>query len=134
MTEWMSDAEWLEHEGASHVMLPAECSVEEGRDRELSSLPYREYLKTDHWQFLRRRLLDRAGRTCRCCYAENVLLDVHHLSYGRLGREPESDLVVICRPCHKMVHEALDIFGKKAMNNGPVAFLRYIRGLRRDGW
>lgn len=74
------------------------------RDPVLSRMPYREYLATPHWLVMRSVALVRAGFQCRHCEAEDVRLDVHHLSYARLGRETANDLIVLCGWCHADEH------------------------------
>jgi len=72
--------------------------------KELRSLPYQEYLKSTHWQRVRLDALKRAGYECRACEIDGVELQVHHLTYKRLGRERPRDLRVLCADCHKAVH------------------------------
>jgi len=67
---------------------------------------YSQYLKSKHWQRVRRRALRRAGRHCSVC-ADQKNLDVHHNNYERLRKERMSDVVVLCRDCHKLYHEVL---------------------------
>jgi len=71
--------------------------------RWLHDMPYDRYLRSDHWQFTRRRALLRAGSQCQLCEATSRL-DVHHLTYDRRGREREADIIVLCHPCHEWVH------------------------------
>lgn len=66
---------------------------------QLRSMPYEEYLKTPHWQRMRKRAIERAGCRCQKC-PSNDRLDVHHLIYARLGAELFSDLEVLCHRCH----------------------------------
>jgi hypothetical protein len=40
---------------------------------------------------------------CERCH-EQGLVDVHHLSYRRLGEEPLTDLLGLCRDCHSAAH------------------------------
>lgn len=75
------------------------------RDPVLSSLPYGDYLRTTHWMHLRRRKLAVAGYKCARCDRADVRLDVHHWTYDRLGRECDSDLVVLCGGCHAAEHD-----------------------------
>ena len=70
----------------------------------LDALPYDEYLKTLHWQYVRKAALKRAKYTCQSCSAVNVPLHVHHKSYYRRGHERRTDLIVLCEDCHKRVH------------------------------
>jgi hypothetical protein len=74
------------------------------RDPELAALRYADYLRTDHWRKTRERALLRAGHQCKRCETTNRRLDVHHLSYDRLGQELESDLTVLCSVCHAIEH------------------------------
>jgi 5-methylcytosine-specific restriction endonuclease McrA len=70
--------------------------------RRLKQLPYWQYLFSPHWEATRRRALQRMPQ-CQLCEAERRL-DVHHLTYQRLGWEKESDLIVLCSRCHEWVH------------------------------
>ena len=82
---------------------------------------YREvYLKSDHWQQLRRRKLEGDGVLGPCNHCEvcgrpgfevtqaplggEVILDIHHKTYVRLGFELMDDLEVLCRDCHNSRH------------------------------
>jgi hypothetical protein len=65
---------------------------------------YREvYLRSDHWQEVRKAALERAGRRCQVCNGDKQL-DVHHRTYERKGREEPGDVTVLCRKCHETFH------------------------------
>lgn len=68
----------------------------------LRALPYREYLRSEWWQWKRERAIKRAGCCCELCNDPGPL-EVHHTTYDRLGREHNNDLVVLCRDCHRHV-------------------------------
>lgn len=68
----------------------------------LRALPYREYLRSDWWQWKRERAIKRADHHCELCQ-NPYLLEVHHTNYERLGRERNSDLVVLCHQCHRHI-------------------------------
>lgn len=70
----------------------------------LRTMPYSEYLRTDHWQEIRRAKLRRAKYACQLCNSGGVL-DVHHRTYERRGCEIDSDLIVLCRSCHGKFHD-----------------------------
>lgn len=79
------------------------------RQKALRRLPYREYLLSEHWKATRNAARHRAGYRCQRCGkqyepAERGKLNVHHLSYDRLGAERDEDLEVLCRPCHASGH------------------------------
>lgn len=73
--------------------------------QQLRALTYEEYLRTEHWKRTRRKALLRAGYQCQKCGATSYL-EVHHVTYARLGAERPDDLIVLCRACHDYVHVA----------------------------
>ena len=64
---------------------------------------YLDYLRSPEWKAKRRRAIERAGHACEIC-GKTGRLEVHHTTYERLGKERLSDLVVVCRSCHRWVH------------------------------
>ncbi len=83
----------------------------------LRALPYQEYLKTDHWQKMRKAALERADHRCQACYAKDVQLDVHHRTYERLGEELPEDLFVLCHVCHEAITKYGGQVEKKVMED-----------------
>ncbi len=73
------------------------------RERWLATMPYAEYLLTPEWQEKRLAALKRAGYRCQLCNAD-AELHVHHRTYERRGHEWDSDLIVLCAPCHRRHH------------------------------
>jgi len=63
------------------------------------TMPYEKYLLTARWRSTRNRALKLAGYSCSRCQVTRDL-QVHHLSYERLGDELDTDLEVLCRGCH----------------------------------
>ncbi len=61
------------------------------------------YLKSDHWQDGLRKKLKQAGYKCEICH-KKTKLDIHHLTYIRLGDERLGDLQALCRSCHRKEH------------------------------
>lgn len=73
--------------------------------RRINCTAYTEqYLNSTHWKIKRHQAIQRAGGECENCGASYDLV-VHHLTYERLGQEEDDDLEVLCRECHRMVHE-----------------------------
>lgn len=66
---------------------------------------YAQYLGTIHWKVMKNKKDDETGgRRCLCCgTSRNV--DLHHISYERLGNEALSDLAWLCRRCHEQTHQ-----------------------------
>jgi hypothetical protein len=76
-------------------------------EREERRRAYRKYLATPMWTIKRQLVLDRAGDLCEGCRRRRPV-EVHHLTYERLGREMLFDLVAVCRPCHEAIHDRDD--------------------------
>lgn len=81
---------------------------------------YAEYLASAEWKQRRAGALHRASHRCQSpsCpdarlrsltdeelrFVRHYRLEVHHLSYARLGNEHPDDLIVLCPQCHAAVH------------------------------
>jgi 5-methylcytosine-specific restriction endonuclease McrA len=79
---------------------------------------YRAYIDSPEWRWKRslRKQLDEYT-CCRCGGRTPAVrqLDVHHLTYARLGHEAMSDLRTLCRDCHSDVHAGAP--GRRAVPN-----------------
>lgn len=74
-------------------------------------MKYKDYIESYKWI----QLSEETRMARRCCaecgmtrqwsrYFYGVDLDVHHLTYERLGNELPEDLVVLCARCHALRH------------------------------
>lgn len=66
----------------------------------LASMPYADYLLTDHWQDVRMATLERYGYRCMGCGRTGVALETHHVTYVNRGHEEPNDTIPRCGPCH----------------------------------
>ena len=71
-------------------------------------MPYAEYLKTEHWKWVRAAAIRRAKGRCQLCNREAATFHVHHRTYERRGRERRADVVALCPACHAKHHGKLD--------------------------
>ena len=69
------------------------------------SSEYREYLASPQWKEFRDAAIAAARWRCQECGAGALELHAHHLTYERLGRERADDVIVLCPPCHRAVHD-----------------------------
>lgn len=69
---------------------------------------YYDYLESSHWHSLRNRKFEQWGRCCANC-ATDQNLRVHHIRYGKLTDVTLSDLMVLCEPCHNLLHKVIKI-------------------------
>lgn len=70
----------------------------------LTSMPYQDYLRTDHWQSVREVALERAEEKCQLC-SSTKRLHVHHRTYDHRGYEAPDDVTVLCAGCHQSFHD-----------------------------
>lgn len=88
---------------------------------------YRKYLESKHWMLLRKLLVKKDSR-CAICNEITNNLQLHHLSYERIGFEKEMDLLILCDSCHKLVHEnGLKKIPKSAIQNSETKRKRFKR-------
>lgn len=67
---------------------------------------YLIYLKSAHWQRVKKRYYKR--HVYQCCVSgcpKRKYLQLHHLSYLRIGKERDTDLVYLCPLHHKCLHK-----------------------------
>lgn len=61
---------------------------------------YQRHITSKKWQRFKRRVKLSRGECCERCGAASVGLEVHHVTYERLGNELPSDVLVLCHRCH----------------------------------
>lgn len=122
-------AEHLAEEERNHECYEPDCGCQSGRWERLPTwrARYEAYLASDEWNARRLDTLKQAGYRCQKC-GTSALLDVHHVTYKRLGREEEADLQALCRPCH----DAADVARRHATRRRRVSGL--MRKRYGDDW
>lgn len=70
-------------------------------------LTYAQYIKSRVWKERSKKAKAATGNRCAKC-GRQASLDTHHKTYSRLGREKDSDLIVLCRRCHALAHGIYD--------------------------
>ena len=65
---------------------------------------YRDYLASDFWKKRRLKYSKSHPRRCFACNCRGFL-HLHHISYERLGRELDDDIIWLCEECHRNVHK-----------------------------
>jgi hypothetical protein len=67
-------------------------------------MDYHSYINSKEWKTNKRtEVLRRSGGVCERCHKWPVV-NVHHLTYERLGNELLEDLLGVCTKCHKELH------------------------------
>jgi 5-methylcytosine-specific restriction endonuclease McrA len=105
LTEWKESkaCKRLEDKKASRKpKAKAKPSIKVKRTKK--KVVYSEYIVSDAWNRKRKKILGQRGNRCEFCRSSKNL-QLHHLTYARLGHERASDLQVLCRDCHASTHE-----------------------------
>lgn len=63
---------------------------------------YDDYLQSEAWQDKRAQCIAHHGDKCIKC--GDFPVDIHHLTYERLGDELMEDIIPLCRECHAGAH------------------------------
>lgn len=74
------------------------------------ALLYKQYLRSPQWDVKRAAAIKADGGRCRKC-GKAGKLEVHHISYIRMGQERPEDLMALCPDCHRVMDERSG-FGK----------------------
>jgi 5-methylcytosine-specific restriction endonuclease McrA len=75
---------------------------------------YVEYIRSNAWKAVRKRFIaSKLPKICQGCGKHWGHGDhLHHRTYKNLGSERLMDLVPLCEPCHKFVHEYANQTGR----------------------
>jgi 5-methylcytosine-specific restriction endonuclease McrA len=76
----------------------------------------KRYMRSKRWKETRNRILLTTGGCCARCGVnrDRYKVDVHHLTYARLGAELDADLMPLCYRCHGTVHYVRNMRQDKA--------------------
>lgn len=68
-----------------------------------TTIDYDAYIYTKAWRQKATAAKEAAGYRCRLCHrsGDEVRLEVHHLTYERLGNEQLMDIAVLCPDCYR---------------------------------
>jgi hypothetical protein len=95
---------WRDRDNAFSQRLEAQRQEEQARWWNW----YNTYLKSPQWHQKRDLVLQRANGVCEGCELEPAI-QVHHLTYVRVGDELLFDLVAVCTDCHQKAHPDKDL-------------------------
>lgn len=70
---------------------------------------YQQYLETDLWRNIRKRVFDLRGKYCEGC-GTDANIQVHHSVYSQrvFSGQTLNGLRVVCRGCHEKIHKVKD--------------------------
>jgi len=90
---------------------------------------YMVYIKSAKWAAKRELYFKTNGKYCRACAKIDGVIQLHHMTYDRLGNERLSDLVALCPSCHRDVKT----FHRKNGGDLRTATLLFIKHRRLNG-
>lgn len=64
---------------------------------------YKAYIKSPAWFAFRKAIVELRGYKCQLCQSIKDI-DLHHMTYKRLGKEDLRDVLLVCRTCHTFIH------------------------------
>ncbi|HEX3424773.1 MAG TPA: hypothetical protein VHT30_01485 [Acidimicrobiales bacterium] len=74
------------------------------------------YLRSAHWHRFRAAWwAAHPGAVCADCGGGDHPMDLHHVTYQRLGHERFSDVVPLHRACHELRHGRVVAPGRRAV-------------------
>lgn len=68
------------------------------------SVEYYSYILSNDWQLKKEKRKELDNYKCYWCKSTDRL-EVHHITYERLGNENLGDIVTLCKKCHEALHE-----------------------------
>lgn len=80
-----------------------ELASREAADNEEFDRWYAGYLNSPQWRSKRALVFTRSQGMCEGC-GRREAVQVHHLTYARVGREMLFDLAAVCMECHRAIH------------------------------
>lgn len=69
----------------------------------MATVEYPVYIRSERWRQKRVDVIRRARGICERC-GRWPIVNVHHLTYDRLGDELLTDLLGVCSRCHQELH------------------------------
>jgi len=84
---------------------------------------YRAYLKSKKWEQKRLQVFKHYGKRCYACLTYKGPIQVHHLSYDKVGHEPITDLMPLCKDCHKEVTRIYRSNGRRGLRRVTMEYV-----------
>lgn len=92
---------------------------------------YNSYIKGPRWAAKREAYFNAFGKYCRACLTTYGPIQLHHMTYDRLGRERMSDLIALCTKCHREVES---LYRKTGRGDRMAITLAFVRARRKNKW
>ena len=87
---------------SENIKLPPRLTKKKKKERRKS---YKDYLSSYKWIAFRNKIKNDRGSKCEKCGTTKGYLQGHHLTYERLFNELPEDILIVCKPCHELIHK-----------------------------
>ena len=77
---------------------------------------YNKRISSQQWKNMKCDIAKMRGNKCERCESQ-LKLSLHHKTYERLGKEPLSDLELLCEECHRKADEQRAAAGRAKSAN-----------------
>ena len=77
--------------------------IKESQQKRKNKKNYYDYIKSKQWFRLRKAYISTYGNICQICES-NDGVHLHHMTYKRLTKEKDTDLLFLCEECHYLIH------------------------------
>lgn len=74
---------------------------------------YSRYLRTQHWRQFRNQMMKEIDYECFQCGGIDVSLQLHHVTYKRVGNESKKDVLWLCGHCHAKLTKKINNIKKR---------------------
>ena len=90
---------------------------------------YREYLLSNYWKNEKvAPIKERCNGICEVIGCIIPVLQVHHLTYFRVGEEPLKDLLGLCKEHHDIVHGSYEYKMKASAGGRIIELDSFLKG------
>lgn len=114
----------LEREYEKYLELNKPRPKRRKRKRKGGWVDYKGYLRSKAWSARKKRYREKHGSNCERCGRGKCITHFHHVSYERLGKERDADLLLLCETCHAEEHDLDPPMSAEVDDE----FLRVVRG------
>ena len=92
----------------------ASFDIQKIKNPNISGVGYQQGEQLDFWN-IREYVLFRDNHTCQCCKgkSKDKVLEVHHIESRKTGGNAPSNLITLCKTCHKKYHKGEIILKQK---------------------
>jgi len=70
-------------------------------------IDYTNYINSKEWRSFKMVIVEERGMYCEKCDGSFKSLDLHHIHYNNFKKELREDVVLLCRGCHKTIHDTI---------------------------